>query len=82
MGDVFVTMQAYRKFFPNCGWRAIMQSAGQAKDRSPATAPPLPEWRTTDGIYGEHRRCGTCHRRDQPCPRYASQEGAAGVGTG
>jgi hypothetical protein len=62
----------------------IMQSAGKAQDRSPATAPspPLPEWRTTDGIYGEHRRCGTCHRRDQPCPRYAWQEGAAGVGTG
>jgi hypothetical protein len=62
----------------------IMQSAGKAKDRAPATAPshPPPEWRTPDGIYGEHRRCGTCHRRDQPCPRYAWQEGAAGVGTG
>jgi len=62
----------------------IVQSTGTANDRSPATAPshPPPEWRTTDGIYGEHRRCGTCHRRDQPCPRYAWQEGAAGVGTG
>ena len=60
----------------------IMQSAGKAKDRSPATAPPLPEWRTTDGIYGEHRRCGTCHRRDQPCPWFAWEERAAGVGTG
>jgi hypothetical protein len=62
----------------------IMQPAGKAKDRSPATAPSpsLPEWCTTDDIYGEHRRCGTCHRRDQPCPRYAWQEGAAGVGTG
>jgi hypothetical protein len=62
----------------------IVQSTGTAHDRSPAIAPshPLPEWRTPDGIYGEHRRCGTCHRRDQPCPRYAWQEGAAGVGTG
>jgi hypothetical protein len=60
----------------------LVQSAGQAKDRSPTTAPPLPEWRTTDSIYGEHRHCGTYHRRDQPCPRYAWQEGAAGVGTG
>jgi hypothetical protein len=24
MGDVFVTMLAYRKFFPNCAWRAIL----------------------------------------------------------
>jgi hypothetical protein len=62
----------------------LVQSAGKAKDRSPATPPSHPplEWRTPDGIYGEHRRCGTCHRRDQPCPRYAWQEGAAGVGTG
>jgi hypothetical protein len=22
MGDVFVTMLAYRKFFPNCAWKA------------------------------------------------------------
>jgi hypothetical protein len=27
MGDVFVTMLAYRKFFPNCAWRANMQMA-------------------------------------------------------
>jgi hypothetical protein len=60
----------------------LVQSAGKAKDRSPATAPPLPEWRTTDGIYGEHRRCGTCHRRDQPCPWFAWEERAAVVGTG
>jgi hypothetical protein len=24
MGDVFVTMLAYRKFFPNCAWRAYV----------------------------------------------------------
>jgi hypothetical protein len=24
MGDVFVTMLAYRKFFPNCAWRAML----------------------------------------------------------
>jgi hypothetical protein len=62
----------------------LVQLAGKAKDRSPATAPPPPppEWRTTDGIYGEHRHCGTYHRRDQPCPRYAWQEGAARVGPG
>jgi hypothetical protein len=60
----------------------LVQSAGKAKDRSPATVPPLPEWRTTDGIYGEHRRCGTYHRRDQPCPWFAWEERAAGVGTG
>jgi len=29
---------------------------------------PALEWRTSDGIYGEHRRCGTYHRCDQPCP--------------
>jgi hypothetical protein len=26
MGDVFVTMLAYRKFFPNCAWRAYKQT--------------------------------------------------------
>jgi hypothetical protein len=25
MGDVFVTILAYRTFFPNCAWRAILQ---------------------------------------------------------
>jgi hypothetical protein len=62
----------------------IIQSTGKANNRSPATAPshPPPEWRTTGGIYGEHRHCGTCHRRDQPCPRFAWEERAAGVGTG
>jgi hypothetical protein len=29
---------------------------------------PPPEWRTSDGIYGEHARCRTYHRCDQPCP--------------
>jgi hypothetical protein len=24
MGDVFVTMLAYRKFFPNCAWKAYL----------------------------------------------------------
>jgi hypothetical protein len=28
MGDVFVTMRAYRKFFPNCAWRARYASRG------------------------------------------------------
>jgi hypothetical protein len=37
---------------------------------------PPPEWRTSDGIYGEHHRCGTYHRCDQPCPPELCPRGA------
>ena len=51
MGDVFVTVLAYRKFFPNCAWRAsicVGENCGGGRPRrqakpweSPRLAPPL-----------------------------------------
>jgi hypothetical protein len=31
MGNVFVAMLPYRKFFPNCAWRAALHAAGCTK---------------------------------------------------
>ena len=35
MGDVFVTTRAYRKFFPNCAWRANYAILLRAMGRNP-----------------------------------------------